>query len=103
MKEISGVGGDVPLYANSGDGLSEEGLRFQRMGALIDALNAAVNQSGVGAADASAVLLNLGLAKAICGKKPGCTWGGLKAFLLKKAAGNFDTMVSIMEAGRAAS
>jgi hypothetical protein len=92
----------LTLAAIFGAGGAKDALRTERLSALIDALNAAVNESGVGAADAPAVLLNLGLAKAICGKKPGCTWGGLRDFLLKKVAGNYEAMVRIMEAGRAA-
>lgn len=72
----------------------------RRLSDLIDVLNDAVNQSGVGNADATTVLLNLALSKAICGKVPSCTWGQLKRFLLVKFHAGFDAMVKITEAGR---
>lgn len=69
---------------------------------LVEELDRLVSESGVGDADASAILLYLSIAKAVCGKLPNRTWSELKTFLMKKFNTSFDEITGLVEAERSA-
>jgi hypothetical protein len=69
---------------------------------LVDSLDRLVSESGVGAGDAAALLLHLGIAKAVCNKLPNRTWLELKTYLIKKLDTSFDEMTAIIEKERSA-